>query len=139
MNFVSRDQYGEHAFARAVASLPLPADQRPAAIARWLGVSAGTVRAWLSGRRCPPRAAVLALWLESGEGRAAMHCQLFNESRAHAGHAQALADHAARLTATIDALRRELADIKASGAAAPANDGVFHDARPPGAPRRYLA
>lgn len=117
---------------------------RPGALARWLDVSERTVTDWISGRRCPPRAVVYASWLESDHGREAMHTQLFNEARTHAAHARALQDHVTRLACTIEALRAELEDAKASrpDANLPANDGRFDDApapRPPSRPWRQRA
>ena len=135
MQFISFGQWGEHAFLRAYNSLPIPQQHRAAAIARWLDVTPGTVRDWISGRRAPPRAVCFALWLESAEGRAAMHCQLFNEARAHAGHARSLDDAMRAQTATIDALRRELDAVKrARPGPSAANDGAYLDCPPPGRP-----
>lgn len=73
MVFQSWQQFGTPAFLRAYHSLPLLQADKPSAIARRLDVSERTVNDWISGRRCPPRAAVYALWLESMDGRAAMH------------------------------------------------------------------
>jgi len=133
MFFVSHGQWGNHAFLRACNSLPMPHDARAAMIARWLDVTPGTVRDWISGRRTPPRAVCYAVWLESAEGRAAMHCQLFNEARTHAGHARSLDDALRAQSATLAALRFELARVKlaAPGARAAANDGAFEDFPPP--------
>ena len=141
MVFQSNGQFGSSAFLRAYHRLPILQADRPAAIARWLGVSVRTVHDWINGRRCPPRAAVLALWLESFDGQQAMHTQLFNESRTHAAHARSLGEHVARLTATIDSLRSELAQAKAGapGAHLSANDGAFYDAPAPRPPSRQRA
>lgn len=138
MNFQSSGQFGVSLFCRAVSLLPMPESARTAALARWLDVSERTVCDWMSGRRCPPRAVVYAVWLESSDGRAAMHTQLFNEARTHAAHARSLQDHVTRLACTLDALRVELADAKAGNAGAhlPANDGRFYDAPSPRPPSR---
>ena len=61
MFFVSHGQCGNHAFLRACNSLPMPHDARAAMIARWLDVTPGTVRDWISGRRTPPRAPMPAM------------------------------------------------------------------------------
>ena len=144
MVFTSDGQWGNHSFLRAYHSLCVPRLSRPGALARWLDVSERTVADWISGRRCPPRAVVYAVWLESDHGREAMHTQLFNEARTHAAHARALQDYVARLACTVEALRAELADAKAArpGANLPANDGRFDDApspRPPSRPWRQRA
>ncbi len=141
MVFQSWGQYGTAVFQRAYHSLPIPEASRPAQIARWLDVSQRTVCDWLSGRRCPPRAVAFALWLECFDGHAAVNTQLFNEARTHAAHARSLSEHAGRLQATIDALRAELADVKAAaaGASLPANDGCFYDAPAPRPPHLQRA
>ena len=141
MVFQSHGQFGSAAFMRAYHRLPILQADRPAAIARWLDVSVRTVNDWINGRRCPPRAVVLALWLESFDGQQAMQTQLFNEARMHAAHTRSLGEHVTRLTATIEALRVELAQAKAGavGARLPANDGAFDDAPAPRPPSRQRA
>lgn len=88
MTFASSGQFGTVAFLRAWHALPVPSGQRAAAVARWLDVSVGTVNAWVSGRRVPPRAVVYALWLESADGRHALHTDLFNDARLQAAIAR---------------------------------------------------
>lgn len=137
MNFLSSGMFGHSAFLRAYHALPIPSERRAAAVARWLDVSPRTVKDWLSGHHCPPRAAVYACWLESTEGRAAVALQLHNEAAAHAAHARSLADRVRGLESTIDALRAEVAALKAGqrGAMLAANDSTFDDVpRPPMAP-----
>ena len=68
MTFSSSGQFGHDAFLRAYNDLPIPADKRAAAVARWLDVSQRTVRDWVSGHHCPPLAVMYATWLESGAG-----------------------------------------------------------------------
>lgn len=132
MVFSSAGMFGSNVFLRAYHDLPIPEAQRTRAIARWLDVSAATVSAWLAGRRCPPRAVVLALWLESCEGRAYLHTDLANEARRFAALARSLQDAMAAQARTIDALRAEVAELKARGVAgAAANDCAFLDAAPP--------
>lgn len=128
MDFVSAGQLGEAAFLRAYHALPIPSVRRAAAIARWLDVSPRTVADWISGRRCPPRAAVYALWLESSEGRQYVNTELFNEARRSAGHVRCLEELATRHESMIATLQRELLEAKAAAApSAPlaANDGAF--------------
>lgn len=129
MTFSSSGQFGHDAFLRAYHALPIPSERRAAAVARWLDVSPRTVKDWLSGHHCPPRAAVYACWLESTDGRAAVALQLHNEAAAHAAHARSLSDVVQGMGATIDALRREVAELKARrpGADTAANDGAFND------------
>ena len=135
MFFSSAGQWGHAAFLRGYHSLPIPEADRARAVARWLDVTPATVRDWISGRRPPPRAACYAVWMESAAGREAVACQLFNESRAHAGHARSLADALRAQSAALDALRIELADAKRAaarpGAHLAANDGAFSDFPPP--------
>ena len=138
MNFLSSGMFGHSAFLRAYHALPIPSERRAAAVARWLDVSPRTVKDWLSGHHCPPRAAVYACWLESTDGRAAVALQLHNEAAAHAAHARSLSDVVQGMGATIDALRREVAELKARrpGADTAANDGAFNDVpRPPHRPQ----
>lgn len=138
MFFVSAGQWGHDAFLRAYHTLPIPQAARAAAIARWLDVTPGTVADWITGRRPPPRAACYALWLESAAGREVMHDQLFNEARAHAGHARSLDDALRAQGVTLAALRVELDMVKRArpGAHLAANDGAFFDVPPP-KPARY--
>lgn len=137
MGFVSNGQFGSVAFLRAYHSIPMPSEHRAAALARWLDVSPRTVADWISGRRCPPRAAVYACYMESLDGRAAVALQLENECAAHAAHAASLAAVVRGMGETIDSLRREVADLKAQrpGAELAANDVAFDDVpRPPHSP-----
>ena len=138
MTFSSSGQFGHDAFLRAYHALPIPSGCRAAALARWLDVSPRTVADWISGRRCPPRAVVYATWLESLDGRAAVALELSNQAAAHAAHARSLSDVVQGMGATIDALRREMAELKARrpGADTAANDGAFNDVpRPPHRPQ----
>lgn len=112
MTFSSSGQFGPFAFERAWHALPIPSIQRAAAVARWLDVTEATVRAWVSGRRCPPRAVVYALWLESAEGRQMVQTDLFNEARTHAAHARSLQDVSCRQQAAIAALQADLSAAK---------------------------
>ena len=60
------------------------------------------------------------------------------QAAAHAAHARSLSDVVQGMGATIDALRRELAELKARrpGADTAANDGAFNDVpRPPHRPQ----
>lgn len=149
MHFISHDQWGHDAFLRGYHSLHFPESDRARAIARWLDVTPGTVHDWISGRRPPPRAVCYAIWLESYQGREAMHCQLFNEARTYAGLARSLEDAIKSQSAVLDALRAEIAETKKAAAAsgqpsAPfaANDctygdGPRHAAAQPSSPVSY--
>lgn len=138
MQFASWRHYGHCEFLRVYHTLNIPIAERPGAIARWLDVSPRTVADWISGRHCPPRATVYALWLESPDGRAYLANDLDNECRLLATQVAILTDLNARKEATIAALRRELMDAKAAAPSARVaiNDGVFSDDCPPPRPWR---
>ena len=124
-------------FATFFEALPIPARDRIAAVSRFLDVSPASVRLWLSGRRDPPRAAVIALWHESAYGRAAVGAHIEEGARLARAHAAALSAALDQATATIDRLTRELADAKQASAATPgaANDPLFNWRNPDTRPR----
>lgn len=133
MQFASWRHYGSAEFLRAYNALQIPIADRPGALARWLDVSPRTVADWISGRHCPPRATVYALWLESDDGRAYVAMDLANECRLLASLVSALKDASARKDRTIAELRAELIEAKAAapGARLAINDAIFCDDSPP--------
>lgn len=127
---------GRGDFATAFDALAIPSDRRAAAVARLFNVTPRTVRDWLSGKRDPPRAAVVALWHESRHGRAVTSAH----SEYGAYLARSMADSLARdLDAardTIAALSQELAAAKlASAAPLAANDPRVNWCNPGTRPR----
>ena len=133
MQFASWRHYGNAEFLRAYNALPIPIADRPGVLARWLDVSPRTVADWISGRHCPPRATVYALWLESDDGRAYLATDLANECRLLTSLVDSLNDASARKDGAIAALRAELSAVKAAapGARLAINDAVFSDDCPP--------
>jgi hypothetical protein len=127
---------GRGDFATAFDALAIPSDRRAAAVARLLDVSPRTVRDWLTGKREPPRAAVVALWHESRHGRAVTSAH----SEYGAYLARSMADTLARdldaARETIAALSQELAAAKlASAAPLASNDPRFNWRNPGTRPR----
>ncbi|HNE59164.1 MAG TPA: hypothetical protein PLA33_02640 [Ottowia sp.] len=91
---------------------------QPRQLARHLGVSLTTLHRWRRADQAP-RAAMLALFWESPWGRSLAHTAADNAARAHAAHAQALADQVTRL-------RGQLAQaLRAYGQPRAANDPLL--------------
>lgn len=68
MTFKSDGVWGSLLFLSAYNDLWVESARKPAAVCKWLGITPRTLDAWLTGRRCPPNSAVIALWYESGRG-----------------------------------------------------------------------
>lgn len=124
---------GSSDFATFFDSLPIPSDRRLRAVARFLDVSESSVKLWLSGKRNPPRAAVIALWHESRFGLSVTSSHAAYGETLARGYADAMKAENSRLSAHIAALSAELARVKlSSGVPAVAmNDPMFSGPRPP--------
>lgn len=133
MKFFAERLSGSDFFRRVFEALPLPSTTRIDDVAGFLDVSPASIRAWITGKREPPRAAVIAIWHESHLGRAV--------TSAHSEYGETLARNYAasceremeRMRATIEALRLELAAVKQASTARniPMNDPVFDSPRRP--------
>lgn len=99
-------------FATFFAALPIPSPARVAAVARFLDVSPSSVKLWLSGKRQPPRAAVIALWHESHFGRAVTSAHSEYGATLARQYADTLTGELRAAERTIEALRQELARVK---------------------------
>lgn len=125
---------GSNDFATIFQSLPIPSNTRAAIVAKFLDVSEASIKLWLSGKRCPPRAAVIALWHESHFGRSVVCAHSEYGQVLARGYAESLERDVVVLKATAEALRAELARLKLdkeSGRHVPMNDPVFDLARVP--------
>ncbi len=133
MKFFAERLAGSDFFRRAVDALPLPSATRIDDLAGFLDVSPQSIRAWLTGKREPPRAAVIAVWHESHLGRSvtSAHSE-YGETLARS-YAASCEIEIARMRSTIEALRLELAAVKQASTAReiPMNDPAFDSPRRP--------
>lgn len=112
----------------------------PAAVAKALGVSVGTVQRWLRADEAPRPALLAVFWLTRW-GQSAVHCEAHNAAVMHAGMADALRHEIKRLEAQLARLGR-IADFGSANDPAPAL-GYARPALPvvpvPGEPARPKA
>ena len=134
MKFHADGLTGSTLFALFFNSLPINSANKLAAVAKFLDVSQKSIKHWLSGSRCPPRAAVIALFHESTYGLSATSTHSENGAALSRRLAASLTSQNYALSLVIDALRAELDTLKrassASARTTPMNDPIFDRARP---------
>ena len=123
---------GKHAgpndFATFYEALPIPRHQKNALVSKFLDVTPRTVTLWLSGERCPPKAAVAALFHESHYGQSARDTHAQNGHQIERGLNESLRNENTSLRHALKTLQDEISSLKASkatGENVPMNDSFF--------------
>ena len=125
---------GSNLFATFFDAIPIDSSQKITVVAKFLDVSTKSIKYWLSGTRCPPRAAVIALFHESPYGLSATSSHSQQAATLSRLTAAGLASQNYELSLVIDALRAELDTLKRDAFSArtiPMNDSVYDRAACP--------
>lgn len=116
MLFFAENRYGCTDFATFFEAIELPRSQKLAAVSKFLDVSPATVNAWLTHKRTPPRAAVIALFHESPYGLSATSSHSEHAVLLQRGVNNSLRAENDKLRAAIQTMQIELATIKRNSA-----------------------
>ena len=127
MTFESDGIYGPLLFLRAYNGLNIEAAKREKAVCKLLDVTPRTLKSWIDGARCPPRAAVIALWFESGDGLQVLDYDAHRKINVLIGLSDSLTRINTRLKSDKAALLKEVSELKRAQPGAlrfAANDAV---------------
>lgn len=126
--FFALNEFGSERLRLAFDTLPIDRAHKLRKTAAFLDVSERTLSSWLTGKTCPPRAAVYAIWHESPNGREATAAH--SEQAAHLWRtlSKSQTTYIDRLKADIDKITNELNELKqhhASAAPIAANESRY--------------
>lgn len=115
MLFFAENLFGSADFATFFEAIELPRSQKLAAVSKFLDVTPSTINAWLTHKRTPPRAAVIALFHECPYGLSATSSHSEQAVLLQRGVNNSLRSENEKLRAAIQTMQTELATIKRSG------------------------
>lgn len=116
MLFFAENRYGCTDFATFFEAIELPRSQKLAAVSKFLDVTPSTINAWLTHKRTPPRAAVIALFHECPYGLSATSSHSEHAALLQRGVNNSLRAENDKLRLAIHTLQDELTTVKRNSA-----------------------
>ena len=110
--FYATGHAGPNEFAIFFESLQIERSKKLAAVSKYLDCTPRTLKRYLTGEICPPRAAVAALFLESPYGVSAIDADQFTELRIINGLLRSTRDENQKLRQALEKLNNELLALK---------------------------